>query len=97
MIRGKTAIAMVIILLCAALVGSFLFIAFGSFHDCDHDDCEVCRALDVCIHSIRCGSAVIAASAVLTALCLIVRAAAVFGAPVIRTATLISLRTELRN
>lgn len=42
-----------VILICISLLCSFFFIAGFTGHDCEHEDCPVCRVIDVCLHLIR--------------------------------------------
>ena len=86
------------IFVCLAIIGSFVFIAASAEHECTHDDdCTICCLIDVCINAIRSGfsgSAMIFAAAVFAALSVI----AVCVTGFLRSpATLITLKTELRN
>lgn len=85
------------VLLCFAVLGSFLFIAANAEHNCTHgDSCAVCRMIDAHIHSVRSMLAVTAAviGALVTAVIVsVLYRTAVCFCP----ATLISLKTELRN
>lgn len=87
----------VVLFVCLAIFGSFLFIFCGADHDCTHgDDCEVCRAIDICVHAVRFAAVVVA-----VALMFVCAAVTVIFVNTHRgempAATLISLKTELRN
>ncbi|MBR5089364.1 MAG: hypothetical protein IK093_08045 [Ruminiclostridium sp.] len=85
------------LLLCLALLGAFLFVAAGAHHNCTHDDnCAVCRMIDACIHSARFilpAAASVLVSVLAAAAFTLLRRAGFSYQP----ATLISLKTELRN
>ena len=98
--QGRKRVVFIILaaVICFALAGSFLFIAAGSHHDCTHsDDCEVCRMIDAYIHTMRVITVLAAVICAFTAF--VVSTAEIFGKtlPVRCTATLISLKTELRD
>lgn len=57
-----------VVLICAALLLSCVFVAVLSHHHCDNDDCEVCRMIDMLVHSARlCFSA--PAAGIFTVIC----------------------------
>lgn len=97
--RKHTAFFVIIaVLLCLAVLGSFLFVAVNAVHDCTHDDdCAVCRIIDAYVHSTRFE---FSAAAVVMLFLLTFAVAAVawyHTAFLTHTTTLIKLRTELRN
>ena len=85
------------VFICVSVLLSLVFVAGYAVHECTHDDnCAVCRAIDACIHTIRCaaGSYTATAAAAVFLLC----AAITLTAAVIKgCTTLISLKVELRN
>lgn len=86
------------ILLCTALLGSFLFIGLAAGHHCTHDDdCAVCASVDMCIHTLTVITAVFAA--VFMAVRLFSAAGAVRCGSMTGNyrSTLVTMKTELRN
>ena len=85
------------ILLCISMLGSVLFIAEHTHHDCTGEGCAVCMVLEQCDERVRAlGTAV---SLFLMLLCVMFTAGSL-PAPVLRTAgceTPITLKVKLLN
>ena len=87
-----------VLFVCLALIGSALFVLCSADHDCTHgDDCEVCRMIDMCIHTVCALSVFIAAAAAVLLAPSDAKRTELPAAPAYRAATLIALKTELRN
>ncbi len=94
----RTMFIMTAALLCLAMLAPFMFVAVTAGHDCTHDDsCEVCRVIDVYLHSMR-SDTTFAVAAILFAAVVVIAAAILCRMAFPHYAsTLISLKTELRN
>ena len=94
--RKKYRLIVTLLLICAALLLSFVFVAVFSHHHCDHDGCDICRMIGMLIHSVRvCFSDT--AAGFFTALCAVTAFTVLTAAMSSGGIDPVSLKVRLRN
>ena len=86
-----------VLLICAAMLLSFAFVAFFAEHECSHDHCPLCRMIDMCVQTARLIAPLFAAVPGIAAIAAVTAFVSAFAGIMPISSDPVKMKVRLRN